>query len=259
MPAAQSRRHGAQGGRERPSRHRRHPPGGSGHRTCGGSHPHPSFDRWCGQAQAFESSSLLKESMGKISREYEKQSQGDDTLSVEEIKKRTESEPVVKMASLIFNEAIQAQRFGHSHRAHRTRRGGSLPDRRHAHPAHGCGTEHVRAAHLAHQDHGGPRHCRKARAAGRPYPGTTTMGRCSISVCQLYLPTTAKKTVIRILKHDMGLLDLANIGIPHKEYAELAELIEKPQGMVFVTGQPGRESLPHCSHASTGSAARRST
>jgi len=55
----------------------------------------------------FESSSLLKESMGKISREYEKQSQGDDTLSVEEIKKRTESEPVVKMASLIFNEAIK--------------------------------------------------------------------------------------------------------------------------------------------------------
>jgi len=37
----------------------------------------------------------------------------------------------------------------------------------------------------------------------------------------------------------MGLLDLANIGIPHKEYAELAELIEKPQGMVFVTGPTG--------------------
>jgi type II secretory ATPase GspE/PulE/Tfp pilus assembly ATPase PilB-like protein len=37
----------------------------------------------------------------------------------------------------------------------------------------------------------------------------------------------------------MGLLDLANIGIPHKEYADLAELIEKPQGMVFVTGPTG--------------------
>jgi len=48
---------------------------------------------------------------------------------------------VVKMASLIFNEAIKRNAFGHSHRA--TEHGAvvSLPDRRHAHPAHGRGAK----------------------------------------------------------------------------------------------------------------------
>ncbi len=54
----------------------------------------------------FEGDSIFKHSTGKITREYEKQSEVDESLSLDEIRQRTESEPVVKLASLIFNEAI---------------------------------------------------------------------------------------------------------------------------------------------------------
>jgi type II secretory ATPase GspE/PulE/Tfp pilus assembly ATPase PilB-like protein len=54
------------------------------------------------------------------------------------------------------------------------------------------------------------------------------------------LPTHyGEKTVIRILKHDTGLLSLAGIGMEEKELKAVAELIEKPQGMIFVTGPTG--------------------
>ena len=54
------------------------------------------------------------------------------------------------------------------------------------------------------------------------------------------LPTHhGEKTVIRILKHDAGLLDLSRLGIFDKEYGLLSELIEKPQGIIFVTGPTG--------------------
>ena len=55
----------------------------------------------------FEGNTLFKQSAGKISREYEKQKQAEETLSLEEIRQRTESEPVVRMVSLIFDEAVK--------------------------------------------------------------------------------------------------------------------------------------------------------
>jgi len=56
----------------------------------------------------FESPSLLSQSAGLISKEYSRNALPDEnSMSVEEIKKRTESEPVVKMASLIFDEALK--------------------------------------------------------------------------------------------------------------------------------------------------------
>lgn len=186
----------------------------------------------------FESSSLLKESMGKISREYEKQSQGDDTLSVEEIKKRTESEPVVKMASLIFNEAIKLN--ASDIHIEPTEHGAVVRYR-----IDGMLTRHMDVARnmyvpltsrikiMADLDIAEKRVPQDGRIR---YDHNGEVFDFRVST----LPTHhGEKTVIRILKHDMGLLDLANIGIPHKEYAELAELIEKPQGMVFVTGPTG--------------------
>ncbi len=55
----------------------------------------------------FKGDALFKQSAGKITREYEKQMQSDESLSLEEIRQRTESEPVVKLASLVFNEAVK--------------------------------------------------------------------------------------------------------------------------------------------------------
>ncbi|HEX3018835.1 MAG TPA: hypothetical protein VHP36_00970, partial [Chitinispirillaceae bacterium] len=55
----------------------------------------------------FEGDTIFKQSAGKISKEYEKQLQVDDTLSLDEIRQRTESEPVVRMVSLIFDEAVK--------------------------------------------------------------------------------------------------------------------------------------------------------
>jgi type II secretory ATPase GspE/PulE/Tfp pilus assembly ATPase PilB-like protein len=54
------------------------------------------------------------------------------------------------------------------------------------------------------------------------------------------LPTHyGEKTVIRILKHDLSLLDLKNLGISGNELEQLYACIEKPQGMIFVTGPTG--------------------
>ena len=55
----------------------------------------------------FEGNTLFKQSAGKISKEYEKQMQADESLTLEEIRQRTESEPVVRMVSLIFDEAVK--------------------------------------------------------------------------------------------------------------------------------------------------------
>ena len=54
------------------------------------------------------------------------------------------------------------------------------------------------------------------------------------------LPTLyGEKTVLRILKHDATILSLAKIGLAEKERTLITELIDKPQGMIFVTGPTG--------------------
>jgi type II secretory ATPase GspE/PulE/Tfp pilus assembly ATPase PilB-like protein len=54
------------------------------------------------------------------------------------------------------------------------------------------------------------------------------------------LPTHyGEKTVIRILKHDTTMLSLSKIGLGEKELHAINECIEKPQGMIFVTGPTG--------------------
>jgi type II secretory ATPase GspE/PulE/Tfp pilus assembly ATPase PilB-like protein len=186
----------------------------------------------------FEGTSFLKESVGKISREYERQAQGDESLSLEEIKERTESEPVVKMASLIFDEAIKLS----------------------ASDIHIEPTEH-NAVVRYRIDGMLTQHMETTQSMYVPITSRIKImadldiaekrvpqdGRIRYShEGELYdfrvstLPTHhGEKTVIRILKHDAGLLELSVIGIGPKEYNALSELIEKPQGMVFVTGPTG--------------------
>ncbi|MFH1760338.1 MAG: GspE/PulE family protein [bacterium] len=54
------------------------------------------------------------------------------------------------------------------------------------------------------------------------------------------LPTHyGEKTVIRILKHGQDLFDLAALGIEKNDMFWIEEMINKPQGMFFVTGPTG--------------------
>jgi type II secretory ATPase GspE/PulE/Tfp pilus assembly ATPase PilB-like protein len=54
------------------------------------------------------------------------------------------------------------------------------------------------------------------------------------------LPTHyGEKSVLRILKHDPKLLEVCNLGIQGREQQTLLSAIEKPQGMIFVTGPTG--------------------
>lgn len=54
------------------------------------------------------------------------------------------------------------------------------------------------------------------------------------------LPTHyGEKTVVRILKHDKELLDLGRIGLNEHDLETLVELINRPKGMICVTGPTG--------------------
>jgi type IV pilus assembly protein PilB len=186
-----------------------------------------------------KSDTMLKQSIGKISRDYENnQDINESKLSLEEIRERTESEPVVKMAELIFNEAIK-QKASDIH----------IEPLEHSanirYRVDGMLTQHMelskdmfipitsRIKILANLD-----------IAEKRVPQD---GRIRYEFCEEQfdfrvstLPTHfGEKTVIRILKHDIKLLALDKIGFSQKELVSISEIIEKPQGMVFVTGPTG--------------------
>lgn len=186
----------------------------------------------------FERNTIFNQSAGKITREYEQHLQVEDTLSIDEIRKRTESEPVVKMASLIFNEAIKLDASdihiepSENHATVRFRIDGLL--RQHTELTKWMFSPLTsRIKILADLDIAE----RRAPQDGRirySFEGSPFDFRVST------LPTHfGEKTVIRILKHDHTLLDLANIGLSTVVQGHIAELIEKPQGMLFVTGPTG--------------------
>ena len=190
--------------------------------------------------ELFKDESLFSETVGKISREYEKQFQaGDETqLSLDEIRKKTESEPVVKMVTLIFDEAI-SQRASDIHveplenkALIRFRVDGML--RHHMDLSswmYNPLTSRIKI--LAELDIAEKRVPQDGRIR-YSYKNNTYDFRVST------LPTHfGEKTVIRLLKHDLLLLELKNLGIEKDGLEKLYELIEKPQGMIFVTGPTG--------------------
>jgi type IV pilus assembly protein PilB len=187
----------------------------------------------------FSADSSFKQSAGQINRALEKQAQSEDVaLTIEEMKKRTESEPVVKMARLIFGEAIRLNASdihiepGDRDAVVRFRIDGML--RKHTDltlDMYVPLTSRVKIlADLDIAEKRIPQDGRIRHLEG----GKTYDFRVST------LPTHyGEKTVIRVLKHDDKLADLGNLGIPAGELIVLRELIEKPQGMVFVTGPTG--------------------
>ena len=187
----------------------------------------------------FEGDSVFTQSAGKISREYEQMSQqSDDKLSLEEIRRRTESEPVVKLASLIFDEAIKCRASDihiepyEFNAVVRFRVDGML--RQHTEVTRYMYTPLTsRIKILANLDIAEKRVPQDGRirygADGKAFDLRVST-----------LPTHyGEKTVIRILKHDQSLLNFSNIGMAPAQLRQLSELIEKPQGMIFVTGPTG--------------------
>jgi len=186
----------------------------------------------------FEGDSIFKHSAGKISREYEKQMQADEALSIDEIRQTTESEPVVKLANLIFDEAIKV--------------GASDI---HIEPSEHMAVVRLRVDGMLRQ------HTEVSKWMFSPLTSRIKIladidiaerripqdGRIRYtSEGQVYdfrvstLPTHfGEKTVIRVLKHDKALMELRNLGFSHSDLNRLSELVEKPQGMVFVTGPTG--------------------
>lgn len=190
--------------------------------------------------ELFKDESLFSETVGKISREYEKQFQAGDEaqLSLDEIRKKTESEPVVKMVTLIFDEAI-SQRASDIHveplenkALIRFRVDGML--RHHMDISswmYNPLTSRIKI--LAELDIAEKRVPQDGRIR-YSHKNNTYDFRVST------LPTHfGEKTVIRLLKHDLLLLELKNLGIEKDGLEKLYELIEKPQGMIFVTGPTG--------------------
>jgi type IV pilus assembly protein PilB len=186
----------------------------------------------------FEGDSMFKQSAGQITREYEKQMQMEESLSLEEIKERTESEPVVKMVTLIFNEAIKVGASdihiepSENNAVVRFRIDGML--KQHTELSkwmYSPLTSRIKI--LSDLDIAEKRIPQDGRIR-------YTIEGCAFDFRVSTLPTHfGEKTVIRILKHDKGLLDLKNLGISPADLQKINELIEKPQGMIFVTGPTG--------------------
>jgi len=190
-------------------------------------------------ARLFEGDSMAKQSFGTISRQFEQQLDTDEAgLSIEEMKKRTESEPVVKMATLIFDEAIKLKAsdihiepFEHGANI-RCRLDGMLsPYMEITRGMYVPLTSRIKI--MADLDIAEKRVPQDGRIRY-----TRDGERYDFRVSTL--PTHyGEKTVIRILKHDTKLLSMDTIGMPARELSAVNELIEKPQGMIFVTGPTG--------------------
>lgn len=186
----------------------------------------------------FDGDSIFMHSTGQISREFEKQRGEEDEISLDEIRQTTESEPVVKLANLIFDEAIKVGASdihiepSEFNAIVRFRVDGML--KQHTEVTKGMFfplTSRIKI--LANVDIAERRVPQDGRIR---YNADNHAYDFRVST----LPTHfGEKTVIRVLKHDKSLLDLKNLGFSHNDLGRLSELVEKPQGMIFVTGPTG--------------------
>ena len=190
-------------------------------------------------SRLFDGDSVFKQASGRISKEYEQKSQqSDESLSIDEIRERTEAEPVVKLASLIFDEAIKCRASDihiepyEFNAVVRFRIDGML--KQHIEVTRYMYTPLTsRIKILAGLDIAEKRIPQDGRIR---YSAEGEAFDLRVST----LPTHyGEKTVIRILKHDKTLLNFSNIGMAPAQLEQLSELIEKPQGMLFVTGPTG--------------------
>jgi type IV pilus assembly protein PilB len=184
---------------------------------------------------------LFKDDIDQLCLDFEQQIrnvQSDSALSQAEILRRVESEPVVKFVNLIIDSAVaQGASDIHIEPAElqavvRLRINGMLMHHMDMKPwIFTPVTSRIKI--LANLDIAEKRLPQDGRIAfdsrGEKYD-------LRIST----LPTQyGEKTVMRILRHDQSLLDIEKIGLPPDELSILSEMIEKPQGMILVTGPTG--------------------
>lgn len=186
----------------------------------------------------FGEQSLFTATADRLAREFDGNGGAEEELTLQLIRERTESEPIVQLASLIFDEAIK--------------RGASDI---HIEPTERNAVIRFRVDGMLRQ------HMEVTRAVYVPLTSRIKIladmdiaekrvpqdGRIRHERAGVYfdfristLPThMGEKTVVRILKHDKSLLELENLGLPPDMVRDLIELIEKPQGMLIVTGPTG--------------------
>jgi len=186
----------------------------------------------------FGGTSLFTETVDRLARDFGGNGMTDHEMSLQEIKARTESEPIVRLASLIFDEAIK---LGASdvhieptdrNALVRFRIDGMLRQFMDITKAvYVPLTSRVKV--LADLDIAEKRIPQDGRIR-HEQGGIVFDFRVST------LPTHhGEKTVVRILKHDRSLLQIENLGMAPTVRSAVVSIVEKPQGMFFVTGPTG--------------------
>ena len=163
---------------------------------------------------------------------------GGKTSSAQKLEAASEDAPVIKLVNDILVEAIKERGVGHPHRALREGPPRPLPHRRRAlrngPPAAAPGLCH----HHAHQGHGQSRH----RRTRLPQDGRIelTVGGHPVDLRVAVLPTMfGESVVMRVLDRSIVKLDLNAVGMNADLLRQFRVVIEKPNGIVLVTGPTG--------------------
>lgn len=189
------------------------------------------------QEELFERNLMLNSSASQISQEIAESFHGED-LSMDELEKSSDAEPVVRLSRLILDEAI-ALNASDIHIEPLDRRAvvrfrvdGML--RKHMdleiwlfHPL----TSRLKI--MAGMDIAEKRIPQDGRIR---YRGSGEQFDLRVSTLPTHL---GEKTVIRLLKQDFSFLNLDYIGLSDEKREELIDIINKPQGLFLVTGPTG--------------------
>jgi type IV pilus assembly protein PilB len=158
--------------------------------------------------------------------------------AIEALRRETESEPVVRMVNLILDDAVQKGASDihiepHEHSLHiRNRIDGMLLEMMDL-PGWMQSPITSRLKILANLDIAEKRVPQDGRIK-------RMVGGEEIDMRVSTLPTHhGEKTVIRLLRHNATLLQLTSIGLDGSDLETVIELINKPQGMLFITGPTG--------------------
>ncbi len=186
----------------------------------------------------FERNLMLNASATQISQEIEESFHG-ESLSLDELERSSDAEPIVRLSRLILDEAIALNASDihieplDRHAVVRFRVDGML--RKHMdlqtwlyHPL----TSRLKI--MGGMDIAEKRVPQDGRIRYRSTAGDQYDLRVST------LPThLGEKTVIRLLKQDFSFLNIDYLGLPESKREELLDLINKPQGLFLVTGPTG--------------------
>jgi type IV pilus assembly protein PilB len=190
---------------------------------------------------AYGTRSRLSEDAKSIARglkESDIQRSDTGTAGIEALKRETEAEPVVRMVNLILDDAamkgasdIHIEPHEHSLRI-RYRIDGMLLEMMDQ-PGWMQSPLTSRLKILANLDIAEKRAPQDGRIK-------RTVNGEEIDMRVSTLPTHhGEKTVVRLLRHNTTLLQLESLGLDGRDLATVVELINKPQGMLFITGPTG--------------------